>query len=276
MKSQTIFLAFLVVVIIVGLMMPLGIRAAVANNAWSVRFLQSVTQNETIDPNWFDPPETHPHAGLLLAHQALKLGDLYSADRFLTPLRISSQPLVLNTVGTLLYRQEQYEAAFDVWRRTGNDKFLEYAAHDLMGKGEEELVLLAYLSAWEVNPLEFEDNALPIKITLANALREAGRLAEAITAYQEIIEQFPERGEVFFEIAWAYWLNGQPEQARKALDEASIYETTNSSHYLHAGMIYEGSSLPDKARQAYQNALAINPSLAEAQQGLRRLDTLDD
>jgi tetratricopeptide (TPR) repeat protein len=112
-----------------------------------------------------------------------------------------------------------------------------------------------YVQALEKNP-----QASWGWVLRGNTARESGDLEKAIAIYQSGIAQFPNEAALYYELAWAYHLNNQPQQAVKAIEEAlKLIETPNVSYYLRAGMLYEENEEINMAILNYQKILQIDP-----------------
>ena len=106
----------------------------------------------------------------------------------------------------------------------------------------------------------------------ANALRSSGELSKAIPIYLMAIEKFPQFSPLYYDIAWAYKLNQQLTEAAQYIEKAiALMETPNLGYYVRAGNIYEEMGEKEKALQAYQQALQIDPANESALQGLERV-----
>jgi len=112
-----------------------------------------------------------------------------------------------------------------------------------------------YVQALEKNP-----QASWGWVLRGNTARESGDLEKAIAIYQSGIAQFPNEAALYYELAWAYHLNNQPQQAMAAIEEAlRLMVTPNSNYYLRAGMIYELAGYKIQALINYQTGLILDP-----------------
>ena len=277
MNSPTkILLLLLLILITFGLIAPNGLRAAIANNLWSVTFAKQAYAQGGVDPQAFSPPQNHQHADLLLAVQALKLDQVDLAAQYLQSEVPTEDPLLLDTYIHILYLQEQYEDALLMWRQLDKDKYLQYAANDLNEKGKNDLVIRAFQYAWEIRPDAYARNVWIRKLQKANALRESKDYKTAIEIYLKTIEQFPDLAIAYYELAWAYESDNQTNQAINAIKQALIIEPNEVDYYLRAAAIYENNGLIKDALEAYLNVLRINPNQPEGLAGVERLSTLDE
>lgn len=168
-----------------GLIAPNGIRAAIANNAWSLAFIRQYFDPSSTRPALPDPPNTHVHAGVMLARKALREGDLDLAGQSLLLLVVQEDPLAMNVYAETLYQQEKYEEAFIIWEKSGSARTLERKANELLEKKLSKPALQAYWSLYDLNPELFTSS-------LAAQLRSNEEYSAAITILEKSIIDFPE------------------------------------------------------------------------------------
>jgi tetratricopeptide (TPR) repeat protein len=102
---------------------------------------------------------------------------------------------------------------------------------------------------------------------------QAGNTGLALSVFQEALERFPDFAPAYSEIAYAYQLSGQPDQAIAAIQQALARMTPpNADYYARAGNIYEWHGEESRAIQAYRQALVIDPKNPTALAGLERLN----
>jgi len=191
MKPTPIILLTIIAIILFGLLLPDGIRAAVANNLWSVRFIKGAYAQDGVDPRTFSPPATHKHAGMLLANQALKQNDVPLAVEYMVPLRGASEPLVRHTIANLYFLQGQVAPAVDIWKDIGKFHTLEQAYRQLEGDDQ----ILALQAAYELFPQRYARPLVSALLTKAHQLSEEGQTEQAIIIYQQILKINPEQQE---------------------------------------------------------------------------------
>lgn len=275
-KFRLALLIILCVIVIIGLLDSNCIRAAIANNAWSVSFIKQVVGNPNIDPQDFSPPAPHAHSGLLLAHQALKQDKVDLAAQYLAPLSNSSEPLVLDSIAKTAFLKENYTVAFDIWKNLGEWFTLEQAASALGEEDQLDEKILAYQSAYELFPQRYARNLVANKIIKADRLLKANRVEEAIASYQALLDQFPNDGRPYGRLAQAYWQNNQPELAIQAIEDGWLLNAGDVHFYNGAGRLYEAYGMRAQALFAYQLTLKIDSGNSEAQQGVQRLSGGDE
>jgi tetratricopeptide (TPR) repeat protein len=110
------------------------------------------------------------------------------------------------------------------------------------------------------------------QVWAGNAL-QAKNLAEALSRYQIVIERFPEFAPGYFDMAWAYRLNGQVTEAIQSIERAeSLMLAPDPWYYIRAGEIYEWAGQMEKAKGSYRQALELDAVNDSAIQGITRLN----
>lgn len=286
MKPRIFFFTILTIILAIGFFDPNGIRAAVANNAWSIKFIRQVYDGTPPD-QMASPPSTHLHAGMLLAQQALTQDDLALASAYITPVDKTADRLVLDTYAQILYLEEDYQGAIEAWKNAGNARSLRQAGTELIKMGNPELGFLGWQAAYDVDPVQYT-------ITYAHALKSQGDYHAAIALikqsvqdypgsnrvplwyktmgdlYQDV-ENYPEAAQGHFELAEVYWENDQSEQADQAIAQAIQLDPDNLNYHLLAGQIFEKSGSLEKALHAYETVLRIDPNQNQALEAIERL-----
>ncbi len=114
------------------------------------------------------------------------------------------------------------------------------------------------------------------RLAQASALRQAGKVAEAVAAYRALLAEAPGLPDSWYNLGWLLRRAGDPIGALEAYDRAlSLSISGPEEVLLNKGVIYADDLLdPAKAEQAYRAALAINPLYAEARFNLS--NTLED
>lgn len=276
MKFRLILISLLVIIIIFGMIIPNGIRAAIANNIWSVLFIRQTYQNADIDPQTFSPPETHKHAGLLLSNLALNKGDIELAENFLVPLLNSSDELVLEKYAQLAFLKGEYQEAIIIWKNMGRWFTLEQASRVISNEGDIDDLILVYQSAYELFPERYSRQLVRAKLRKADDLLNDHQYVQAIVAYQEIISQFPEEGSAYTGLAQVYLSDNQINLAHLTIQQGWDLHNRDIKYFLNAGQLYEQMGLPEEALRAYNAALEIDPDSSLARQGLENLLGADE
>lgn len=125
---------------------------------------------------------------------------------------------------------------------------------------------------WFAKALELEPNNRWWYRDRANAARSDGNLTLAIQVYREAVKRFPDFDYAYWELAWIYYLDGQYDEASRAIEHAiALTQGRNPNHWARAGMIYEKLNQPEQALAAYQKALQLAPDNPYARDGVDRL-----
>jgi tetratricopeptide (TPR) repeat protein len=106
---------------------------------------------------------------------------------------------------------------------------------------------------------------------LAAMLFQSGRWAEAAEAYDKLVREKPDDGELRASLAGALGALGRYDQALVQLGEAIRLAPVNPEAYHNRGAIYERKGDPKAAVEEYRTALRYNPQYEPSQQALTRL-----
>jgi len=270
-KISILVLVILVTILIFGLIAPNGIRAAVNNNIWSLAFVRNVANKTTpfVDINF--PPATHAHAGLLLAHQALKQDNIDLAVAYLKPVLNPKDRLALQTFAQILFLQKEYTDAILIWKYLGQWYTLEQASRVLTQEGDIDSLILARQSAYELFPERYVIHLTRSMQSKANLYIEETQYDQAIEVYLDMLSLFPEKSSIYIDLAWVYFLNDQLDMTHQTIDQGAVLESGNSTFFLAVAQRYEKMSLPEKSLEAYKQALEIDPFSTDAQKGIESL-----
>jgi tetratricopeptide (TPR) repeat protein len=130
----------------------------------------------------------------------------------------------------------------------------------------------AQADLWYQEALKRDPNNRWYIINYANNLRSLGELSSALEIYLDITENNPSYARAFYEIAWAYHLSNQPEEAKSSIKKAlSLLSQPDEWYFVRAGIIFESTGDIETAQVYYKNALKINPRNQAAIEGLSRL-----
>ena len=268
MKSPTkITFIILLILIAIGIILPTGLRAAIANNLWSIQFVRANVGQSAPAPQISDPPATHQHAGLLLAIQALKADQPDLAASYIQTLSPTPDRLTRKTLADVRFLQGDVPEAISIWQDLGLWFSLEQAYRLLEGDD----LILALEAATDLFPERYARSLINAKLGIANQLRSEGQPQKAIILYQELIDQFPEQGQPYFGIAQAYQQTDQIQQALDAIKAGWFQNAQNKNFYLLAGQLFQQQGTTEQALQAYQQVLLIDPVNAEALEAIQRL-----
>lgn len=307
MKKPILILSTLLLAALVwGFLTPNGIRAAIANNAWSLAFIRQYFNPTSAQPALPAPPKTHPYAALLLARQALRNANPDLAESCLLPLVQKADPLALNIYAETQYTQGHYPQAIAAWQTLGNANTLEKIAADLSAKGLPDSELLAYQALYAINPEKYTAN-------LAGTLKNNAQSKQALDLLDTSLETFPHstwistwlryKGDIMlqqqnYSEAEAFYLQSvaqdpnevkawrnlgfmylgatfEPLKAINCFEKLTQVAPQESYYYLLLAQAYEQSAQPAKALATYQALLALDPTNKEAQQAIDRLSPPD-
>lgn len=125
---------------------------------------------------------------------------------------------------------------------------------------------------WFAQAIALEPDNRWYYLLRGNAARQAGDLDLALGVYTQAMDRFPDFAYTYSELAYAYQLNEQPEQAMAAMEQAvSLIRPPNLNFFLRAGSIFEWGGETEQALEYYRRALQIDPQNAAALAGVARL-----
>jgi tetratricopeptide (TPR) repeat protein len=108
----------------------------------------------------------------------------------------------------------------------------------------------------------------------ANNLREGEELDRALVLYEDILRNYPDYANAYYQQAWAFHLAGRHEDALSAMRNAMrTLSDLNQYHYARAGFLAEQASEIDLAIEYYERAKRIDPTYQVALDGLSRLSS---
>jgi tetratricopeptide (TPR) repeat protein len=113
----------------------------------------------------------------------------------------------------------------------------------------------------------------------ARSAERAGRLEEAIEAYDALLGRFPSgatisRSAVFFEIGRLYSVLKVWNKACENLENAVTADATNYDAYFALGGALEEQGKLEEAARAYRHALDLSPSSNAARDAVKRISLL--
>jgi Flp pilus assembly protein TadD len=92
-------------------------------------------------------------------------------------------------------------------------------------------------------------------------------LEQALELIQRAVALEPDNGAYVDSLGWVYYRLGRLNEARHHLEEAARLMPEDATILEHLGDLYVALEIPDKARELYRRALAIDDDNVE---GLRR------
>ena len=244
-----------------------GIRAAYANNVWSVDFVNAYFNHSETLSAIGQPPGTHQHAGFYQVKQALLQNDLDAALKYIEPLISSGDPVMLGIYAQVLYQQKKYQQAFDVWESISDESSLWRAAGEMREIEREDLRLATAKSLYDINQEAYAG-------FYANTLRENHNDTQAIPILLKAIADFPQSEQV---LSWKRYLSdvyagqGRELQNEKKWDQAeSLFRQAidlrneNWIAWKYLGWIYyDRDKNIEKSLECFNKVIELSPDSGE-------------
>ena len=104
---------------------------------------------------------------------------------------------------------------------------------------------------------------------------EDGAPAEALSILDRLIGAFPDYAEAWNKRATLYFLMKRDDQALKDLEKVLDLEPRHFGALAGRGMILERQKKYSAAREAFEDALAVNPTLEQVKAALKELDRME-
>jgi tetratricopeptide (TPR) repeat protein len=124
-----------------------------------------------------------------------------------------------------------------------------------------------YVKAIEITP-----NDRWYQLSRATNARNARNITLALGIFEDILDNYPEYGQAYYEAALTYYIDEQFDKAKEAIERAiSLLDMPDQWYYARAGVIFEGAGDLDRALDYYRLALEVNPANITALEGLARL-----
>ena len=99
-------------------------------------------------------------------------------------------------------------------------------------------------------------------------------LDQALELIQRAVALEPNNGAYVDSLGWVYYRLGRYSEARHHLEEAARLMPSDATILEHLGDLYVALEIPDKARETYRRALAIDDDNVEGlKRKLARLET---
>ncbi len=112
-------------------------------------------------------------------------------------------------------------------------------------------------------------------------LQQAGRAiegrapAEAMSILERLIGAYPDFAEAWNKRATLYFMMKRYDQALKDIEKVVDLEPRHFGALAGKGMILERQKKYSAAREAYEEALAVNPTLEQVKSALKELDRME-
>ncbi len=274
-KIQILFYFLLIGLIVWGFINPDGNRAAVANNKWSLSFVENYYEEDSTWQALPDPPTSHPHAKLLLARKAIDSGDDNLALKYITPLVGPDNPMVTNTYAEIEYRQGNHTEAINAWKMTGNIEVLHQITMELRDKGLLDVALYASQCRYS---LDKETTTA----MLASLYAQRNDNSIAIELLDQAMENFPDssnfqrwvgmKSSIRLTEANSYARQGLIKEAELAYQQSVTVDPYNWVAWKNFGWFYY-NSLNDinSAIMCFEREVNANPEIGEGQFDLARM-----
>jgi tetratricopeptide (TPR) repeat protein len=122
---------------------------------------------------------------------------------------------------------------------------------------------------WLAQAIEKDPKQSYYYLLRANNARNADRVSEAIELYKQTIVLFPDYPIVYYQLAQAYKINHQVQEAVDAIERAiEINPKPEVAYYLRAAQIYQWAGDDESAIRTYEKVIELDPQNQEAQQAL--------
>jgi len=276
MKKKLIpFYVLLIGLITWGIINPIGIRAAAANNKWSLDFVAHYYDENSTWQDLLNPPLSHPHAKLLLAREAMESGDDNLALEYITPIVGPDNPMATNSYAEIKYRQGNYTEAINAWKLADNSGALNQISFELRDKGLLDAALFASQAGYSL------DRETTTAI-LANIYILRNEFSAAIELLDQSMQEFPDsinyrrwlgmKSSIRLTEANTYAKQGMISEAILAFQESVSVDPNNWGAWKNFGWFYY-NSLNDisTAIKCFQGEVNANPEIGEGQFDLARM-----
>ena len=122
--------------------------------------------------------------------------------------------------------------------------------------GDAALAEDSLRSAMEIAPHD-----IPVKLDLAQLLRESGRAQQSVAIVEEAVKAAPENGAAREALVRSYLAAGDMEAGRRAAEDLKLTAPKSPAGPYLAGLIAHAQRRLDDAQREYEKALALQPSL---------------
>jgi tetratricopeptide (TPR) repeat protein len=147
-----------------------------------------------------------------------------------------------------------------------------YAA---MGELTSRVQRYAEAEQWFLLAMERSSGNRWWRLARADAVRSAGEVERALLLYEEIVSQFPDFGESYFEMARMQAASGDHASAVWSMDQAlALIASPIAWHYAQAGWVFGAANDWGRAVYAYRRALVLEANYPAARAGLERAEAM--
>jgi protein O-mannosyl-transferase len=221
------------------------------------------------------------------------LSDWADSVKVSIPVRAALATIVLAVFSLLTWRQQGYwRSSYDVWSHTVEVTGPNPLAESDLGDALHALGRPADALPHFQNAVSMQSNDPVRHVDLAEDLAECGRLQDAIVEYEAAIQltsDTEKQARSYQSLAILHGELGEYSKAREsyhqmlridphvgeeAIRNLSQYFAANPSGagYLSLGMLLQAADRLSDARAAYEQALKLDPALAEARQSIEAID----
>lgn len=248
-----------------------------------------------------ESPANHPRSKYWQAQLTIDRGNPARAFDYFLYDPNSLDPLHQAVAAEIFYAGGEVEKAIRIRERLNDYRALLQIARHEKERGAVENAIAAYRAAteadlatgeapfelaeffdarkqydqaeeWYLKALEREPDRISWRLALADSVRDGGDLERAIKIYEETTRLAPDFALAYHQLAWAYRLNNQQEEALFAIQITGQLLDTPTDWYLsRAAAIYEWAGETRLAIDLYQQLLELNSNNSEAIRALERL-----
>ncbi|OGX17428.1 MAG: hypothetical protein A3K83_06745 [Omnitrophica WOR_2 bacterium RBG_13_44_8b] len=211
-----------------------------------------------------DPEAVEPHAILALLYSSQNRQDLATAE-YEVALKNASrlQPKnieVFKSLGALYLEQKKFKEAEDIYRLVLNLSPEDAQAHFYLGSiyselKKDDLAKAEMKRAIELNP----DYHQALNFLGYLYVEENKNLDQAEALIKKAVELDPDNGAYIDSLGWLYFKRDKYQEALKELEKASTL-LDDPVIFDHLGEVYLKIRDYEKARQAWQQSLKLEPN----------------
>ena len=144
--------------------------------------------------------------------------------------------------------------------------------HLIMGQLLTEAGQFQEADGWYLRGIQIEPHSPWGYQLRADNTWASGDLLLARQMYQQIIRDFPDFSQAYFQAALVYRLDDRRESAIEAIEHAlALMDPPEPWYYVRAAEIYDWAGDSAKALVAYQQALKLDATNSTARQGIQHL-----
>ena len=107
-----------------------------------------------------------------------------------------------------------------------------------------------------------------LRNNLGNALKDAGRPADAEKSYREALKRRPDFADAHSNLGWLLQSMGRLREAEQSLRKALAFEPRHAQAHNHLGMVLGDLGRLQEAKESFRRALAIHPHFPHAHHNL--------